>query len=273
MIFVDAHVHMYDCFDADFFLDSALNNFQAVAKQYNLAGHKESYLLLLAESQTENYFQQWHDMIDPGNPLDKTVGTRWRGYDTGKADTLLMCRDDLPEQKLYLVAGGQIVTTEKIEVLSLFCNHNIHNGLSLSETVEFISQSGGLPVLPWGVGKWFGKRGKIVKDFVSDHPGSNLYVGDNGGRPVFWPNPSLFQLAEKKGVAVLPGTDPLPLPDEASRVGSFGFYLQGDDLLEDSPVAYLKRVLLSQEAEIVPFGDLQKMRLFFASQLRLRFSS
>jgi hypothetical protein len=31
MILVDAHVHIYDCFDLETFLDSALGNFKAEA--------------------------------------------------------------------------------------------------------------------------------------------------------------------------------------------------------------------------------------------------
>ncbi|MBU0664981.1 MAG: hypothetical protein KJ990_10610 [Proteobacteria bacterium] len=185
-------------------------------------------------------------------------------------ESLTLFRNDFPEEEIHVVAGHQVVTMENIEVLALFVRQGLPNGLSLHETVDRVKELGGIPVLPWGVGKWFGKRGKIIKEFLVNHEKGNLFLGDNGGRPCFWPTPNLFNLAEKTGVVVLPGSDPLPFPSEALRVGSFGFSLQENSLHGDSPTKCLKNALLSPNVTISPFGCLQENRLFFLNQFRLR---
>jgi len=272
MIFVDSHVHIYDCFDVDVLFDSALNNFQAVAEQYKTT-QEISFVLLLTEGATEDWFHNVLTDIESDELGSKKISSQWSGLYSEKAGTLTVYRNDSPEEKIEIVAGRQVVTREKIEVLALFCQKRIAHGLSLAETVSAVERSGGIPVLPWGVGKWIGKRGEIIKQFLSDHLSKRPYLGDNGGRPLFWPTPDLFYFARKTGVVVLPGTDPLPIPAEAERIGSYGFYLDEKKTYNDSPAMYLKNALLSQEEEFVPFGRLLSSRLFFLNQLRLRFFS
>jgi hypothetical protein len=273
MIFVDSHVHIYDCFDVDLLLDETLKNFQKAAKRYNETGQPSTYVLLLTEGKNENWFQQSLANLEAKDQGNGNISKNWRVHKTEDSDSLMVCRNDVQETNIYLVAGRQVVTNERIEVLALYCQQGIRDGLSLAETLDRILKENAIPVLPWGVGKWIGERGKTIQSLLSAHDCAKVYLGDNGGRPSLWPKPPLFRLAEKKGVSVLPGTDPLPLKREACRVGSFGFYL--DDSLSQggNPISYLKNVLLSQEAEIVPFGRLQKNSLFVFNQLRLRFSS
>ncbi|MFH2122659.1 MAG: hypothetical protein ABIJ50_04160 [Pseudomonadota bacterium] len=268
MIFADAHVHVYDCFNIDLLLDSALNNFQEVTKQHALTQQPFSYVLLLTEGKTESWFQTLSLALETNRQCKITE--KWSAIDRGGEDSLIVFRNDAPEREIHIVAGRQVVTMENIEVLALFVQQGLTNGLSLHETIDRVKELGGIPVLPWGVGKWFGKRGQIIKDFLVNHGNSNLFLGDNGGRPCFWPTPNLFRLAEDAGIVVLPGSDPLPLPSEALRVGSFGFYLYENSHQFDSPTKYLKSALLSTKVTISPFGCLQENRLFFLNQLRLR---
>lgn len=270
MIFVDAHVHIYDCFNIDLLLDSALNNFQEVAKQHAIMHQPLSYVLLLTKGKKESWFQDLSATLDANRQCKITE--KWSAVDKGDENSLLIFRNDFPEKEIHVVAGHQVVTIENIEVLALFMKQDLTNGLSLYETVARVKQSGGIPVLPWGAGKWFGKRGKIIKKFLLNHELGNLFLGDNGGRPRFWPTPNLFNLAEETGAVVLPGSDPLPLPGEASRVGHFGFFLQENGLDVDSPTKCLKNALLSPKVTISPFGCLQKNRLFFLNQFRLHAS-
>jgi hypothetical protein len=268
MIFVDAHVHVYDCFDVDLLLDSALNNFQEVAQQHAIVHKPLSYVLLLTEGKKENWFQNLSATL-AANRQGK-ITERWSTVDRGEEGSLIVFRNDFPEKEIHVVAGHQVVTMENIEVLALFMRQGLNNGLSLHETVDRVKALGGIPVLPWGVGKWFGKRGKIIRKFLVDHEQGSFFLGDNGGRPRFWPTPNLFSLAEKTGAVVLSGSDPLPLSSEALRVGSFGFYLHGNSLYGDSPTKCLKSALLSPKVAISPFGCLQENRLFFLNQFRLR---
>lgn len=271
MIFVDSHVHAYDCFDSDLLLDSALNNFQEAAKQHAIVHQPLSYVLLLAEGKKESWFQSLSATFETHRQGKKIV--RWSAVDSGEENSLMVCRNNSPENKIHVVAGRQVVTMENIEVLALFMKQPLPDGLPLPETVARVIQLGGIPVLPWGVGKWQGKRGRIIKKFLMHHESGHLFLGDNGGRPHFWPTPNLFAMAGKKGVVVLPGSDPLPLPGEALRVGSFGFYLHENSLYGDSPTKSLKSALLSPKVTISPFGCLQKNRLFFLNQFRLRLHS
>lgn len=268
MIFVDAHVHIYDCFNIDLLLDSALNNFQKIAKWHTLTQPPFSYVLLLTEGKRESWFQTLSLSLNANKP--HPITEKWSAVDRGERDALTLFCHDFPEKEIHIVAGHQVVTAENIEVLALFVNHNFTNGLSLHATVDKIKELGGIPVLPWGAGKWFGKRGQIIKDFLVTHGNSNLFLGDNGGRPCCWPTPNLFRFAEKTGIAILPGSDPLPLPCEALRVGSFGFYLHESSHQDDSPIKHLRNTLLFTKVAISPFGCLQKKRMFFFNQLRLR---
>jgi hypothetical protein len=271
LIFVDAHVHIYDCFDVGFLFDSALKNFQAAAAQ-QAAVQPVSFVLLLTEGAAEDWFQVMLASIAQDVRESVKISAKWTGLYSEEPGSLTVFRHESPDERIHLVGGRQVVTREKIEVLALYCTKTITDGLSLDETVTAIEQCEGIPVLPWGVGKWVGKRGGIIKRYLVAHPERRLFLGDNGGRPQFWPTPALFHFARTRGVAVLPGTDPLPLAAEAARVGSYGFYLEEKMAHRDSPATYLRNTLRSQEIKFTPFGGLQSSRLFFMNQLRLRFS-
>ena len=272
MIFVDAHVHIYDCFDLDVFFDSAMANFRTAAKQSGIKSKPFSSLLLLTEGTSYDWFQQVVTKIKTGQNVNNSL-KRWTITLTGDALSLTACRSDFSGEEIYLVAGRQIVTAEKIEVLALFCNTSINDGLPLNETINTIRQRDGIAVIPWGVGKWLGKRCEILQDFLAGHEGKGLFLGDNGGRPWFWPTPALFHLAGEKGISVLPGTDSLPLPQEATRVGSFGFFLDHHPLDMTSPATSMRDLLMTGQETLYPFGRLQDIKSFFTNQLQLRFNS
>jgi hypothetical protein len=273
MIFVDSHVHIHDCFDIGFLLDSAFQNFQNVALEHAESGQAASFVLLLTERNNEKWFKRISMTLEKTSRGEAPVAKNWKAVKTDSSDSLMVVRADSAEKKMYVVAGRQVVTREKIEVLSIYSREHVGDGLSLIETVTLIGQAGAIPVLPWGAGKWFGKRGEKIRKFLSEKRGSKVYLGDNGGRPNLWPTPTLFRLAADKGIAVLPGSDVLPLQGEAGRIGTYGFYLNDTILPGVDPAMYLKTKLLSQEAEIMPFGSLLKNSRFVFNQLHLRFSS
>jgi hypothetical protein len=272
MIFVDAHVHIYDCFDLDIFFDSALENFQAAGEHRGVRNQPCSYMLLLTEGTSQDWFNRVTTKLKTGGNFNNPA-KKWTFSLTDESSSLTASRDSSSGEIIYVVAGRQIVSAERIEVLALFCDTIISNGLSLIETVDAIQQLGGSPVLPWGAGKWFGKRGEILRDFIAGHDEKGLFLGDNGGRPRFWPTPVLFDFAGKKGFSLLPGTDPLPIPREARRVGSFGFCLDSRPLDLAAPSTFLRELLISGQETIYPFGKLQDIRSFFINQMRLRFRS
>lgn len=271
MIIVDAHVHIYDCFDVDYLLDSALANFRAAAARNGAHTGLCSCFLLLAESRSCSWFERVTDAAGDGQSA-RGKSANWSFSLSAEKGSLAAARKTSPNDIMHIVAGRQVVTSEKIEVLGLFDNRFVGDGLPLSETVSAIRSNDGLAVLPWGVGKWFGRRGKIIKNYIGQHRNSDLFLGDNGGRPVFWPTPLLFDVARQRDILVLPGSDPLPVPREAGRTGSYGFYIHQDMQSSATPARDLKNIIRSRDKEIHPFGRLQKSLTFLMNQVQMRCS-
>lgn len=206
---VDAHVHVHPCFSAEALLDGAFRNFRRAASDL---GHSEAVgCLMLAEMAGVHWFRQFREEREA-----------------------IVVRGT---ERLVVVAGRQIVTRERLEVLALGRDVDIPDGLSLSEALHRVRESGALPVLPWGFGKWWGRRGALVEDAISSE--GELYLGDNSGRPWF--------AGMRRGRLVLPGSDPLPFPDQAGRAGSFGFVLEGPLDLRNPAEDLLRRIRALRE--------------------------
>lgn len=264
-IFVDAHVHIHDCFCLTYFFDAALKNFQQAALKTDHAKGRNTYILLLTESAGKNHYQKLAELARRRQTLSERNVLKWRLEPTPESCTLKAHRSD--GQSFYLLAGRQVVTAERLEVLALMTSCLFQEKQSLYQTVQAVYHSGGVPVIPWGFGKWIGKRGRILEQFLmkNDKP---VFLGDNGGRPWFWPRPRLFEVAEAKGGRVLPGSDPLPLPSEASRAGSFGFTM--NSILTSYVARDLKRCLENKNLNFSAYGDSQKLIRFFKNQFLIR---
>jgi hypothetical protein len=129
---------------------------------------------------------------------------------------------------LYIIGGRQIVTRERLEILSLCSRIKRGNGVySASKLIEDILSSDGIPVLNWAPGKWFFSRGRIVSDLINKFSPSSLYIGDTTLRHELWGMPSLMSAARRKGMKVIAGSDPLPLAREEKFIGSYGFTMTG----------------------------------------------
>ena len=266
LIIADAHVHIYDCFDLDHMLNSALNNFQYISES---KGYQDNFtgILFLTETSNQNKFNQLRDYTITKDELIKNKLKTWNLSQTQENVSLSVCNQ--LDRRIFLIAGRQIVTAENLEVLALITNQNFEDGLPLKVTIQKIISAGGIPVLPWGVGKWMGRRGKLLNNLLAENNFPTLFLGDNGGRPVFWSRPSYFQQAETKGLQILPGTDPLPLISESSRPGSFGFAIQ-DSLNLEKPGAHIKQMLLEPNKSLEPYGRLENPFGFIRNQLAIR---
>lgn len=267
MILVDAHVHIYDCFQLSDFFDTAARNFRATANQLSQdATNPFTALLLLSEGTNSCFFSRLKVNANRG----KQIG-EWTLARTGEPYSMRL--ENISGQVLYLVAGRQIITSEKLEVLALITDIQFPDGLSLAETIKKVTEAGAIPILPWGVGKWLGKRGKIVREFLENYQGANIFLGDNGGRPRFWPTPRLFNLGRTKGIINLPGSDPLPITRDSSRVGSYGFYLMNWPIPYSKPAQSIKEILLQRKSPPHPYGSLLPIMKFFSNQRQLFLAS
>ena len=263
IIFADAHVHIYECFEINNFLRSAFKNFDKVANQITLKNYNYSAILFLAETSQNNYFDFFNNLanknIQPFPDLEITK--------THEICSLTINASG--NQKLYLIAGQQIVTDENLEVLGLATIRKIQDGKPIHNVIDQIIHTGGIPVIPWGVGKWIGYRGAVLKKLLTTHNFPYLFLGDNSGRPMFWSKPPLFQLAQKKGIKTLPGSDALPFNSESSRAGSFGFSVYGT-VDAKAPIQSLKQILLQSEVEIKPYGLPETPFRFIKNQIAMQ---
>jgi hypothetical protein len=154
-------------------------------------------------------------------------------------------------------------------VLALGTTARLRDGEPIETTLGAVRLAGGAAVLPWGVGKWLGSRGAVVERVLEDPRWRDVHLGDNGNRPQLAPEPAQFAAARRAGRAVLPGSDPLPLPGEEARVGSYGF---AADVPLDArrPAAALLALLASGGFELVPFGRRAALPRFIGQQLKLK---
>ena len=262
-ILLDGHVHVHPAFDLDQMLDGAWRNFSQVASRLLADVANCSYVLLLAEGNGADAFATLLARAGQGN---SGRAAAWNIRPTAEPDSLLAAKG---EKKIILIAGRQLISRERLELLSLFCPHVFSdNTFSLSELAERVVEKGGVPLLAWGVGKWFGRRGRVVQEFLADPPVPVFLVGDNGNRPWFWPYPALLAEAEGLGIAALAGSDPLPLANHACRAGSYGGLIKDAVLGEENPARTLKKILWAGE-EILPFGKGAGLLQFVFDQLRV----
>ena len=264
MILVDAHVHVHGCFDLQNFLDSALENFRAEAARRQ-QGDSFSGVLLLTESAQVNWFQRFAFYADKERLIGR--GNDWSFSRTNEACSLRAgCAAG---QEVFVIAGRQIVTAEKLEVLALATDKEYRDGLPLSQTIQTVKENGAIPAVPWGFGKWMGKRGRILTEVLKQANKSDFFLGDNSGRSFFLPYPYHFRLVEPKGIRVLPGSDPLPFASECRRPGGFGFSVEGK-LDPKQPARDIKNILMDSSFIPRPYGALENPYRFFRNQLAMQ---
>lgn len=232
---IDAHVHLHDAENAIKALEQA---------KHRLAGSDQIGVVMLAERQS-------YDVLDEIRP---------QLVETEEAEALWLN----PEHTLLVLAGRQIISAEKLEILALATCAKLPDGLSAEDVIAELDAADALVVLPWGVGKWLGKRGALVDRLIAAARSGRLFLGDNGGRPGFWP---VHQFSS--GLPVLSGSDPLPLPGWPEAIGSFGSIIEAD-LSETTPAASLKRHLRDVGTSIRRHGRLAGPIQFVRDQARLR---
>ena len=163
-----------------------------------------------------------------------------------------------------------MVAREGLEVLLLGTKSPVPDGQPIRDVLAQGARLGALRVIPWGAGKWWFGRGRLLRELMTAaRPGDGFFLGDGGGRPFFWSTPSHFREAERRGIPVLPGTDPLPFPRQTGRAGSYGFRLEGAlDL--SSPGEGIKAALREPVPRLTPFGRLERLAPFVRNQIAMQ---
>jgi hypothetical protein len=261
---VDGHVHIHDGLAVAWLLDSALSNFKQAAHEQD-ASWPCRMILLLTETSSAHEFHKLRTcaMKQAGEAL---VG-QWRLSPTEEERSLNACRST--GEQISIVAGRQIVTREKLEVLALCTEAEFPDGEPIAASIKRAAECGAVVVLPWGFGKWVGKRGQIIRELLRSHNTPAFHIGDNSGRLKFWPTPREFSIAEKRGLHILPGSDPLPFPREADRVGRFGFSLPLP-ISFDQPGADLIVQLSNPDIQPLRYGRCEGLARFLKNQAAMQ---
>ena len=266
MILVDTHVHIYDCYNIRKFMNYSLNNFKHNAEKMQ-GENSFSAFLLLAESKQYNWFSRLQAYAQHGDFQVRSELGDWEINLTDNDGTLRAVNKN--GEGFFIVAGRQIVTRENLEILALLTTEQFKDGEPMESVLENILSKDAIPVIPWGAGKWIGKRGTFLKHFLTHAAPSILYLGDTGSRPSFWGTPYPFKIAAKNGIRVVAGTDPLPIVSDVCRPGSYGSVIFAK-LNETSPSVHLKQLLKDSKTKIANYGELEKPVRFLRSQLTLR---
>jgi hypothetical protein len=266
---VDAHVHFHPCFDQNEFFDWAYRNFEKAASRLR-STDSFAGALMLTESQDAHFFLEWQaQAASSGSRRQEGDYHRWIFQQTSEACSLLTRQAD---RELFIVAGRQVVTRENLELLLLGTDGRFQDGLSIEKMMGLARTEGLIHAVPWGTGKWLFKRGRILTSLINRVDDRKIFfLSDQGGRPVFWPTPYQLKAAQRLGIRVLSGSDPLPFPSEVQRPGSFGFLI--DETIDPlRPAESIKRLIQEPRVDLVSFGRLQTSSRFILNQAKMQLS-
>jgi hypothetical protein len=221
------------------FLDAALANAQAVGVTDG------PVWLLLTEIAGVHTFRELAERPPDG----------WRANLRAEGRTLDLRRVD--GARVLVTAGRQVQLEGGLELLVLGSDADIPDGIDLIEGLACAAAAAALPVIPWGFGKWWGRRGRRLAELLHSPHGETVFLGDNGNRARFWPQPAFFDRVMAAGRRVLPGSDPLPFESQVNRVASYGLIVTMDierDIEGEAPFAALRALLLDPRVGLPAYG-------------------
>ena len=206
-------MHLYPAYDLETALRAALENLST------LAGAEAIKVICLTERFDCHYFKQIkQEELKVENLKFNLIN------EDGPVEV-----EFIDSEKLYIFAGRQIVTKERLELLALTKDVDVPDGLPYESAIKQINQQGALAVVNWAPGKWFGRRGELIKQIFNNYASAEIAICDTTLRFAGWTKPTLMQQAFSDGRAVLAGSDPFPLNNEYSRIGSYALLYHSAD--------------------------------------------
>lgn len=266
LILIDTHVHIYSCFELKTFFDAAVANFKKAALEISV-DKDFSAVLVLTDWAGKNWFQK----LAAGAGDSGADGVTVEGWNCrATADSSAVYFSNKHGDGFYLVAGRKIITAENLEALALATDDpDFPDGLSLIETVKYIQLHDAVACIPWAVGKWMGKRGRVLEELITTMDPRDYFLCDNSNRPFFWPQARQFDAVEARGGRILSGSDPLHFASEAIRAGSFGCWV--DAVIDNEhPAQQLKSLMGDQSQSIHLYGHLENPWRFFRNQISMQ---
>ena len=267
LVAVDAHAHLYPDFGICSFVERAHSNLSEGVARISQTLQPTCVLFVLSTHEGNGFCRLQNAFEGGGHEVGRRTGD-WQLHATAeRASVCLTSRDDY---RLVVIAGHQLVSREQLEVLALGTCQQFEGGKATETLIREVAEAGALPVLSWGVGKWLGRRGRLVEELIEAPTLPPFFLGDSAHRPTFWPQPSQFRRAEEQGIKNLSGSDPLPFPREVQRAGSFGVVLD-ESLNLERPAQDLKQKLLDPSTTFRQFGEGEAPARFVRNQLKMQF--
>lgn len=210
----DTHVHIYPNHDLRVFFESGFRNLSGLVPADKIAD--TALVCCLTEGRGHHAFR---DLAAGRLALPE-------GYTCTPGPDPAALRVEHDGRALHLVAGRQVVTRERLEVLALTVDADLPDDGPVGATLAAARDAGAVPVLSWSPGKWFGGRGRTIREILDQATPGGLLLGDTTLRPTCWPEPLLMKHGRSRGIAILAGSDPLPQLGEESYVGTYGIVAQ-----------------------------------------------
>ena len=254
---IDSHVHIYPMYDIDTMLDCAYDNFQKASEQTTDTINK--YVLFITQGINEHALQRLADHD----------GHRWNIQRNNHEFSA-----QLNDQQITLIPGQQLVSSEGIELLVIGGSElDFSPKRSIYELIDLFKDD--LTILPWGFGKWLGKRGALVTELLQNQQMSEfMFVGDIPGRLNLLGGKTNFNTSNN---TQLRGVDPLPFENEQKRIASFGSCLQTTEPLNihlsftQNIANYLKSMNEdTSDVKISHYGNHLPLITNLCSQLKIR---
>jgi hypothetical protein len=259
---VDAHVHIHSCYEPDELLSNAYRNLSAAQN----GGAAPALFLLMTECAGDDYFGALYAAAHGHQRTPPLTLRQWQMTPTEEEGSVIAVSG---ARQLFIVGGRQVACREGLEVLLLGTTRRIPDGLPIRQVLTETAFWGVPRVIPWGPGKWLFRRGRLLSELVEEFRSPTLFLGDEGGRPVFWGYPQHFGRAARLGVRDLPGTDPLPFPHDVTKVGRMGFRVR-IELDRSHPAASLLTALKQESAKLERFAILESPLRFVRNQIGMQ---
>lgn len=258
-LFTDTHVHLYRREDIRPALDAAERNFRSAGAALDDCG-----LLMLADPAHVDAFEWIRQDLSPDTEVVESASD-WTVVEQPDDHTLRLSKSG--RMMLVVLSGEQAISSENLEVLVFPPLALKPKSVPAASIVSQSASASGTAILPWGVGKWLGGRGREVAKMIDCGSENPVILADNGGRPSLWPRSGLLNAAKSAGLPVVTGTDPLPLPGESDRIGSFGVISRTESTEGWGHLDFLEHLASSSQS---PYGRPMPMFKALALQTALR---
>lgn len=258
LIAIDSHAHVYPA-------TAPLRALVAGGvRLLRAAGPGGCATLFLCEPSGQNVFRQLCEQDVP--TYEPGVNGAWSVKSTNETTSVSIVGPK--NERIIVVRGQQVVTSERLEVLAIGHIGQIPAGKSLFATIESVRAAGCHVILPWGVGKWLGHRGQLIDQAIDRLAFPGFHLGDNGGRPSFWSVPQ-FSSAVERNIKILRGSDPLPIRHDERRIGTYASVFRGE-LDRSAPWHSIAKMLEDPASMPDTAGSPMKAWQFVRSQVFLR---